>query len=268
LAAIATVALSAIVAAATTIVVTPTNEQGWSRAETTADASVTFVADAAAPGGEGALQLTTSASTSSRAQYLHRTNTELADITELSYYTKQVAGPPAVADPAYQLVTCLNGVTATGCALNALLPGDPTGGVTSFATLNFEPYQNGAIVSNTWQYWDVDAGLFWSTRTVRCSGGLIVQRVLYPYTTIQTMCPEAVVFQFGVNVGTFNPAYVVRTDLFNFNGTTYDFELTNEPGDKDDCKDGGWMTLTDDQNESFKNQGQCIKHSKGSGGGE
>jgi hypothetical protein len=72
------------------------------------------------------------------------------------------------------------------------------------------------------------------------------------------MCPNAVVIGFGVNIGTNNPGYVVRTDGFNFNGTTYDFQLTNTPTAKEQCKDGGFADLTDAQGNAFTNQGQCV----------
>lgn len=39
------------------------------------------------------------------------------------------------------------------------------------------------------------------------------------------------------------------------------------PGNAQDCKDGGWMELTDEDGEPFKNQGQCVKHAQGAGGG-
>lgn len=248
---IATMALAGIVMAAT-IVVTPTNQQGWSTADTRPGGTVEFVADANAPGGSGALELTTDATTSAKAQYLHEANTPLADVTELGYWTRQVSGPPH-ADPAYQLIMCLNG-TAEGCE--------------GFTTLVFEPYQGGLqlIVPEVWQEWDVDAGRFWSTRTVTCDGGTIVGAsggpAIYTLEVVQEACPDAVVAGFGVNIGTFNPGYVVRTDLFDFNGTIYDFELTAEPEDADDCKDGGWQFLTDADGEPFRNQGDCIKYVK------
>jgi hypothetical protein len=50
------------------------------------------------------------------------------------------------------------------------------GGTSGFSTLVFEPYQNtamGAVVPNAWQHWNVSSGLFWSTRTVTCSNGIV-----------------------------------------------------------------------------------------------
>jgi hypothetical protein len=236
--------------ASTTIVVTPTNQQGWSTSDTRPGGTVTFVSDPSSPLPSGALQLTTDATTAAKAQYLHAANTPLSSVTEAAYYTDQVSGP-LVADPSYQLVTCLNGGT--------------TSATCGFSTLVFEPYQNplmGPIAPNVWQNWDVATGLFWSTRTVTCSNGVVIGTsggpAIYTIGQIQTMCPSAVVIGFGVNIGSFNPGYVVRTDGFNFNGTTYDFQLTNPPTSKDECKDGGFANLTDAQGTEFSNQGRCV----------
>ena len=242
--------------AATTVVVTPANQQGWSTADTRPGGTVTFVSDSTSPYPAGALQLTTDLTTTAKAQYLHAANTPLSSVTELSYYTNQVSGPPLFADPSYQLVMCLNGgTTSTTCG---------------FTTLVFEPYQNpqmGPIVPNLWQPWNVAAGLFWSTRTVTCSGGVVVGTpggpAAYTLSQIQSMCPTAVVIGFGVNIGSNNPGYVVRTDGFNFNGTTYDFQLTNMPTSKDQCKEGGFVNFTDAQGQPFTNQGQCVSSVKG-----
>jgi len=205
--------VSVTAAAATYVIVTPSNQQGWSEADTRPGGNVEFVADATAPGGDGALQLTTDVTTTAKAQYLHAANTPLANVTELSYYTKQVSALFPLGDPSYQLIVNLLGTAG-------------------FTTLVFEPYQNplqGPVLNNVWQPWDVDQGLFWSTRSVTCSGGTVLGTpggpASYTLAQIQAMCPSAQVIGFGVNIGSNNPGYVVRTDLFNFNGTIYDFEL-------------------------------------------
>jgi hypothetical protein len=235
--------------AATVVVVTPTNTQGWSTADTRPGGQVNFVVDATAPGGVGALQLTTDLTTTAKAQYLHDANTPLAAVTELSYYTKQSTPPGPVADPSYQLVTFLNGGTA------------------GFTTLVFEPYQNplqGPIAPGAWQQWDVDAGLFWSTRTVTCSNGTILGNpggpASYTLAQISSACPNAVAAGFGVNIGSNNPGYDVETDLVDFNGTAYDFEPYAIATSKDACKNGGWQTLRRADGSSFKNQGDCIQY--------
>jgi hypothetical protein len=210
-------------AADSQIVVTPpVNSQGWSTAATTSGGTVSFVSDPTAPGSphNGALRLTTDATTASKAQYLHGASTPLSSVTELSYYTRQISASFIFGDPAYQLVTFL------------------LGGTSGFSTLVFEPYQNtaqGPVINNEWQDWDVDAGLFWSTRTVTCPFGTVVGTpggpASYTLADIQTMCPNAVVAGFGVNIGSNNPLYDVYTDLFDFNGTVYNFEpLLTKPG--------------------------------------
>src|SRR4051794_21430174 len=103
------VALSLVMAsalpamAATNVVVTPSNTNGWSTGDTNTGGTVTFVTDATSPLPNGALQLTTNGTNEARAQYLHAANTPLSDLNDLSYSTKQVSGPPT-ADPSYQVL--------------------------------------------------------------------------------------------------------------------------------------------------------------------
>lgn len=245
-------ALSTRAHAATTIVVTPAHTQGWSTADTRPGGAVTFVVDPTSPAPNGALQLTTDGTTTAKAQYLHAANTPLSSVTELSYYTKQISPAGPVADPSYQVITYLNG------------------GTSGFTTLVFEPYQNPGnhgnptVVNNVWQKWDVAAGLFWSTRTVVCSNGTVNGTsggpASYTLAQINTLCPNAVVIGYGVNIGTNNPSYDVETNLFNFNGTTYNFEVTNVPTSQDQCKNNGFENLTDANGQPFKNQGDCVSY--------
>ncbi len=238
--------LTVAASASTAIVVTPANQQGWSTADTRPGGAVNFITDPTSPAPAGALQLTTDLTTTAKAQYLHAANTPLSSVTDLSYYTKQNSALFPGGDPSYQLPAFLNGTNG-------------------FTTLVFEPYQNplqGAVVPGVWQKWDVSGGLFWSTRTVTCSNGTIVGTpggpASYTLSQIQTMCPSAVVLGFGVNIGSNNPGYNVETDLFNFNGTVYDFQVHNTPVTKEQCKGGGFANYTDANDQPFKNQGQCV----------
>lgn len=232
-------------AAPATVVVTPANTQGWSTADTRPGGTVSFVNDSTAPLGTGALQLTTDSTNAAKAQYMHAANVPLSSNLELSYQTKQVSGPPT-ADPSYQLVLDLDG------------NGTPD------TTLVYEPYWNGTVNPGAWQYWDVTSGQFWSSKTVTdgsCSltagsGGA----PFYTLADVAKMCPNAVVLGFGVNIGSYNPNYVVETDAVDFNGTTYNFELTNTPTSKEQCKNGGYQNLTDDNGNAFPNQGQCVSY--------
>lgn len=228
--------------AAAPIIVTPADQQGWSTADTRVGGAVNFVPDATAPSGVGALQLTTDATNAAKAQYMHETSTPIANVTELSYYTKQNSASFSGGAASYQVVVMLNATSG-------------------FTTLVYEPYQNGSVATGTWQSWDVDAGQFWSSRTVTCSNGGVVAGAggapFYTLSQIATMCPQAVVVGFGVNIGTYNPSYNVETDLVSFNGTAYDFEPAISPTTKDSCKNGGWQTFNAP---TFKNQGQCVSY--------
>lgn len=234
-------------AAGTTVVVTPTNTQGWSTADTRPGGAVKFVVDATAPRGAGALQLTTDASTSAKAQYMHAASTTLASVNELSYWTKQNSASFAGGDPSYQLPICLGGATSTTC--------------TGFTTLVYEPYENGSVTPGVWQQWNVAGGQFWSSKsyssgtcTVVAGGG---GPPFYTLAALNTACPNAVVVGFGVNIGSNNPSYNVETDLVDFNGATYDFEPNTVATNKDQCKDGGWQTFNPPAG-PYKNQGQCV----------
>ena len=246
-------AAAASALAASTVVVTPTNTQGWSTADTRPGGQVNFVVDSTAPAGIGALQLKTDATTTAKAQYMHSAATPLADVTELGYYTKQNSASFVGGDPSYQLPVCLEGVSGTGCANS------------SFTTLVFEPYQNGTVTPGIWQQWDVDSGQFWSSRSFTGSGSCAVVAggggpPFYTLAGLKAACPSAVVVGFGVNIGSNNPSYDVETDLVDFNGTTYDFEPYVVASSKDQCKKDGWKDVRRADGSSFKNQGDCIQY--------
>lgn len=246
LAALSLVIGAAGAGAASNVVVTPSNTQGWSTADTRPGGAVNFVTDATAPSGVGALQLTSNATTTAKAQYLHDANVPLASVTELSYWTKQNAANFPGGDASYQLPVLLDGTAG------------------SFTTFVYEPYENGTVTPGAWQAWNVAIGQFWSSRTVT-SGTCAVTAggggaPFYSLADIKAMCPNAVVAGFGVNIGSNNPSYDVETDLVNFNGTTYDFEPYLVAGSKDDCKGSSWKTAHRADGSSFKNQGDCIQY--------
>ena len=248
--------LSAL-AASNTVTVTQQNQQGWSAAELNSGATIKYITDATSPAPSGALQLTTDATTASKAQYLHAANTPLAAITSLSYYTKQVSASFAQGDASYQLPTCLLG-------LNAPKTADNPSGCNGYTTLVFEPYHNGAVTPGAWQKWDVYAGKLWSSKTLSSGACSVVAggggAPFYSLAALKTACPNAVVGGFGVNIGSNNPSYNVETDLVNFNGTTYDFQITNVPTNKDQCKKDGYLNYTDGSAVTFKNQGSCVSY--------
>ena len=189
---------------------------------------------------------------------MHATSTPIANVTELGYSTKQVSASFAGGDPSYQIPVYLNGTTG-------------------FTTLVYEPYQNGTVTPGVWQSWDVDQGQFWSSRAVTCPNDSVVAggggAPFYTLEQLKTMCPNAVVIGFGVNIGSNNPSYNVLTDSINFNGTTYNFEVNESvtpttspspsvrpPANKDACMGDGYKNFTDANGNVFKNQGQCVSY--------
>ena len=72
------------------VVVTPSNPGGRNMADARPGGAVNFVADSIAPqSGAGALQLTTDATTTSKAQYIHDASGSLVDVSDLSYYASR-----------------------------------------------------------------------------------------------------------------------------------------------------------------------------------
>lgn len=234
------------------LVVTPTNTRGWTTADTRPGGSVSLVQDATPPRGSGALQLTTDSTTAAKAQFMHATNTALALVTDLSYWTKQNSVAVPISAPSYQLAVNL-------CATTN--PLNPNG----FTTFVFEPYQSGlpvtTVTPGVWQSWDVAAGQMWSSRSVTCGSESVVAGAggppFYTLADLQARFPAAVVVGFGVNIGTFNPSYDVLSDLVQFNETIYDFELYSTATDPEECKKGGWSTFNPPTG-PYKNQGQCV----------
>jgi hypothetical protein len=226
-----------------TLVVTTTNTRGWTTADTRTGGAVGYVLDGTAPGGTGALRLTTDATNAAKAQYMHETSTLLADVTDLGYHSKQNSAGFSGGAPSYQLAVNLCG---------------PDSGFTTFV---FEPYENGTVTPAAWQSWDVDAGQMWSSRTVSCGASTVTAGAggapFYTLAGLQAAFPAAEVMAFGVNIGSFNPSYDVDADLVQFNETIYDFEVFSSPTDPEDCKKGGWSTFNPPSG-PYKNQGQCV----------
>jgi hypothetical protein len=257
---VAAAALVVTAFAASTVVVTPSNLQGWTGtppgADTRPGGTVAIISDPH-DGGNGALQLKTINDPLAKAQFMHAApNVPLSSVTELSYSTKLNSAPFLGAAASYQLPICLAPLVAGAC---------PAG---SFTTLVYEPYQNGAPVQpvGVWQSWDVDAGLLWSSRTATGPGvgcGTIQGFGGAPFYSVATLgaaCPSAVALGFGVNVGSNNANWDVEADFVNFNGTKYDFEMFVPATNKDQCKDGGWQNVTRANGTTFKNQGDCVSY--------
>jgi hypothetical protein len=225
------------------LVVTPSNTQGW-QTDIRGAAEINYIDDNTSPYAPGVLQIKTTSSNIDKAQYLKSTSTPLAQVTDLSYQTKQVSGPSTAA-ASYQLEVDLNGAA--------------DGGNT---TLVYEPHWNGPVVPSAWQSWDVDAGRLWSSETV-ADGACSVDSATdgepqYTLAQIKVACPNAIVQAYGINVGGFNPNFNVEVDGVQFNNVFNNFERSNLPKSKDDCKKDGYKNFTDADGNPFKSQGQCM----------
>ena len=56
----------------------------------------------------------------------------------------------------------------------------------------------------------------------------------------------------------------VQVDNTMINSTLFTYEVP-VPSSKDECKNGGWMTMGDDSGRMFKNQGDCVSYSASKG---
>lgn len=138
---------------------------------------------------------------------------------------------------------------------------DPGG----FTTLVFEPVYNtdqGTVTPGVWQTWDAYYGgqaTWWSSRPIN---GCLVPPCYQAWNTIIANNPGATILGgFGVNQGSGNGGLTASTDALKLSYgdtcVTYDFEpfrATNE------CKKGGWQTMSRADGTPFKNQGDCVSY--------
>lgn len=199
------------------------------------------------PIGVGSLQLTTT--TASEKVYLFNydhVGTPLSEITNIAYSTYRTAGS-AQQVAALNVQIDYNGAAAGG-----------------FATLVFEPVYNtdqGAVVSGEWQDWIASgSGIWWSTQPIngQCAGA--TSTCDKTWAEILANNPDATILAVGVNQGSGNSGLISAVDAFTFGDITYDFEPYRAATSADQCKDGGWMTVTRADGSSFKNQGDCVSY--------
>ena len=136
--------------------------------------------------------------------------------------------------------------------------------------LVFEPYQqpaNGGTVAGGWQHWtDLTSGMWWASKTSAAgSNGICGQATPCSWSTILAAFPNATINgRLLLKAGSGWSANTYNTDAVtigvNGSSTTYDFEPFIVATDKDSCKNGGWMNLTDINGNKFKNQGDCVSY--------
>lgn len=211
-------------AAGTTVVSTAAVPGGWHSVDTRTSNNEGSVvgftygptdANGVSATGNGSLLLKTPTN-AAKADYYQSTSTPLGSATGIGYRLDAAnTGPQA----SFQLR--ISGATRQD--------GDASG----FTTLVFEPYMQpgqGAFVNgdNTWHtYSNLENGYWWSTKAVAVSGGGFSQgqSVPLPLSRYISANPGATVFEYGVNLGSYNAGGVANIDDVSFAGTTTNFEV-------------------------------------------
>ncbi len=235
-------------AAPTTVTVTPANLQGWEVYTYGGSGQVSFVYDNTSPLPNAALQLDTPANSDESQIYRNLTPTAISQVTKMSYSAKRLAGPTFAA-PAYIVGIDTDGNTAT---------------TTDEVYAWYEPvYDSSAPTDyNNWQTFNLDTSTtpFWSFDTISAGKGGANGANFFTLNDVATTYPSAKVIDLTLNIGSGTPGWSTRTDNVSFNDTTWDFQMTNAPTDKDQCKNNGYKNYTDGNGEGFSNQGQCVSY--------
>jgi hypothetical protein len=280
-----------VLAANSTVVVTPTNMHGWAFVtETPTGTGMLVNGPETPPLGSGSAELTVD-STGREILAKAASGVMLADIDALSYSTYQQSGTPLLE-----------------VALQLQYDSDITDANNAFqGRLVFEPYQSDlaqASMTGSWLTWEPMDGVLWAspnaTSTVdeACpqSAPCTWDQILTLYPNIGLGSPfGAYIFRAG---GPWTGGFTGNVDAFTVGidgeSVTYDFEAeepdtdedgvidiedncpsvanadqvdtdndgigdacdaSTQPISKDQCKNGGYALFNDP---AFKNQGQCV----------
>lgn len=266
-------ALVLSVSAQTTVVVTPSNMQGW-QVQTDSTQNVSFVPGPSTPPlGFGSAQMSVRTDGDGAAQ-LRNTNyagLRLSNLTVLSYstYVSHDESVPTTGDQTPYIM------------LNV----DRDGNGTVDDLLFFEPeYQHGYAttvpdqgdnVLNTWQSWNAFTGGWYGidahTYDPTFGGaGSDVQPLasylaLYPNATVRNSIEGYGGVRLVAGFGALSWSnFIGNVDAFNIGvaGTTtaYDFEPYAVVTNKDQCKGAGWQSYKRKDGSALKNQGDCIQY--------
>jgi hypothetical protein len=264
-------------ASAATVVVRPSAMDSWAAQTrdpagtpvpmgTCPNGAVNFVTGPATPPlGVGSAELKTGNGTaggdcSAELRNSAYSGVKLSSLTALNYWTYDVLN---------------NGQQFPYLELNI----STTGAATPDDALFFEPpYQapgqggacatEAATALNTWQQWDALHGCWWSNNGTlnpgTGTGTLADYLATYPNATIVNSTTGGgvhLVVGFGSPTDQFDGNVDAFTIGTSSGSTTYDFEPNlPPPTSKDQCKNGGWQSLTDANGAKFKNQGDCVSY--------
>lgn len=261
--ALAILVAAPLASAATTVMVTPSNKQGW-KAYGKDDGSVAYVEDPTVGDGFGAavLQLKTGNTVTSQAGYYHEVGKSYSQLPSLSYMAKTLSANTPVENSAQP-----NPGGSAGMTLFTDLNGDGT-----FDTsLVYEPYLSDGstsdepVLPNEWQSWNVMTGSVWSSRAYD-SAAMKIEKgtggsTLYKLSDVLSAYPSAKLMGVALNVGTYNPGYTVNVDAVTVGDVVYDFQRQIETAAiKEECKKDGWKELRTEDGQAFKNHGRCVSY--------
>jgi hypothetical protein len=141
--------------------------------------------------------------------------------------------------------------------------------------LVYVPSVNGTVLQDTWQEWDATApGALWTWSGYAARGNTWPDNNTSQYRTwadILAAFPNAHVNEdFGSSQLLFRAGepyplgFVGYLDKLTIGVgsdiVVYDLEPFAVVTSKDDCKDGGWMTMHRADGSTFKNQGDCVSY--------
>jgi hypothetical protein len=247
---IAAVFVFAVVAYAATTVIHPGDMDGWSFVQETPTGSGAMVNGPGTPPlGDGSANLvvdSTGGVILAKAAYQ---GLGLDEIDNLEYSTYRTTGGPALA-----------------IALQFNFDGDVTDANNAFqGRLVYEPYHTQTVNTGEWQTWNplndaagLGTGNWWFSNGAHAASSTCTMATPCTWAEVLTAFPDggvhntlgAVILKAG---GGWTGGFNGNVDALTVNGDTYDFELTNDPINKDECKNGGWEAY------GFSNQGRCIQ---------
>lgn len=206
------------------------------------------------PAGDDSVQLSVINSERWNMATAQYKDVKIADLTKLKFNTYQPNTNP--------------GNTQNAIYLNFDVDFDgPSGNNAYQGRLVYVPRANGTVQQNIWQEWDsLSSGSLWNWSRYASNGNKWLDNntsVNRTWSDIVAAFPNATVSgQLLFRAGEPYPAgFTGNLDKVTIGTTTqaktFDFELTHEPTDKDDCKKDGWHHFN---NPTFKNQGQCVAH--------
>jgi hypothetical protein len=250
-----------------TVLVTPSNLNGWTTSEVPGLTDVDFVSGPATPPigvGSAQLSIATTPGAGDEAAQLRNPNyagTKISDLTTLSYstYVQQYGSGGQAPYIILQVDNDGNG------SVDDLLFFEPVYQDATFFPSN--PQQSLAL--NTWQTWDALNGGWWSLNGIAgATPGTGVKSLddylaAAPNATIVNSASGAggVRIVAGFGEGAWN-GFVGNVDAFTIGAsscnTTFNFEpQVGPPANANQCKNGGWKTFNTPH--TFKNQGDCIQ---------